>query len=162
MRSLIWYEKITDSSMVKHQRKNTQQHTTRTCTWAGRPRRCNTFLRSCIGMQEAWRPRPRWLQVWATDVTTWSQTQHHNITALTMTHGNNMMILWDVTTVLPASHSFLLNCRRVEPCGQAQVNPPGRRRHRWLHVSWHGFRTAQNKVREMEREGVSTKIIENI
>lgn len=46
----------------------------------------------------------------------------------------------------PASHSFSLKLTREEPCGQAQVYPPGRRRHRWLHTSLQGFTTETKEL----------------
>lgn len=51
---------------------------------------------------------------------------------------------------LPASHSWESNSTGEDPCGQAQVYPPGRRRQRWLHTFLQGLGTeeeSKNNVR---------------
>lgn len=47
------------------------------------------------------------------------------------------------TQSLPASHVPESNSKKEEPCGQAQVYPPGRSRQRWLHIFLQGFGTGK-------------------
>lgn len=58
---------------------------------------------------------------------------------------------------LPASHSLESNSTGEEPCGQAQVYPPGRRRHRWLHTFLQGLET--NDIRERKQHSEQNKSI---
>lgn len=50
---------------------------------------------------------------------------------------------------LPASHSLESNCTGEDPCGQAQVYPPGRMRQRWLQTFLQGLGTEEERAKTM-------------
>lgn len=115
----------------------------------------------------------RWLNGWRSKSQAYTEStttkSHHSLTkphrsSQARVKNGFMNAKWDATQqptqecrqrvhstsfFLPASHSLESNATGEDPCGQAQVYPPGRRRQRWLHTFLQGLGTEGERAKRI-------------